>query len=945
MKKIKNYFKVKFWTWNLFCLTVFSATSIVIVTTSDKNKTLKDFQNAPLAAEDIIFDIDNASDGEIMKHNTSIENNLTNEFNNIGLDSELVSNISDDSTLSETEKYLKLNELAAINDVNIIDKEQFSTLLPKLENVEIQNVDNLDDAIIAQAKNKIHSITSDLSQTLYNQEINTIEDLRTYSDSIILSDIDNNFDEENLALSYTLLSQYCNQFINSSKLSINDNVTICWDELFNEDNINQYVGIGYSIDVTEFLSDILLFNNTSLSSDLDVYLASDSILYGWGLQLSLSIDSFVNDINADLYLQKQKSNYFDYTFDVSFSITPPYEIMEEISSSCYEWNITNKEYATFELQPTEVYDNKNSLKLFDIVKERLVINNSFNISELENDGYGYSEGEEELRWDLYLDHLEVSHTEFALGWRWFGFPYVYTKKIIDSKAWTETKTCTINDTELSEMKEFIEHGWYAKVYKIFSYGFFKAILPYKLSPEESIEYVTNGGYIATIKNDNVNNIKNNVPLSSYLTLVNIKDENDELKTYEELIPNHHISLKLLKKREATNLTNNQYSIDYKYSITNDSTNYTTDILEIENTGGMTSDHDQQIVDQYVEVMIDEYDDLLINLDDEIQKNQLIFDNKDELKKLKDKYIYDTSVERALIITEIAVNVISSALTWITMGASVIDVIFSSISLAFDTIGILEANEDIRNINGLLEEYLSSDKITKQNQLIALLDNLHKVQKNKYDAIVFCDNLNNDMTKYINLINSNNHESSDFINFKLDVAKVINSFNTYSNECLTIGNIKNTYKKFHDSLGIITLYSSSIHIGSNDISEFVDDIYKFYNDNLWVKVGVSLISSSYNVSKHYKLFKKVLDGLNRFNTITKIDDIFSYNGKFGASLSKRYGGMIRSSQITKSKIKMLKNLNLIADISFGVLSLALNIALGIFKDKKESTYKEINKIIA
>ncbi|GMO14292.1 MAG: hypothetical protein Ta2E_04510 [Mycoplasmoidaceae bacterium] len=944
MKKIINYFKIKFWTWNLLCLTVFSAASIVIVTTSNKNKNLNDFQNSPLAAEDIIFDIDNASDDEIMKHNTSIENNLINEFNDIGLDSELVSNISDDSTLSEAEKYLKLNELAAINDVNIIDKEQFSTLLPKLENVEIQNMDNLDDTTTAQAKNKIHSVTSNLSQTLHNQEINTIDDLRTYSDSIILSNINNNFDEENLALSYTLLSQYCNQFINSSKLSINDNVTICWDELFNEDNINQYVGVGYSVDVTEFLSDILLFNNLPLSSDLDVYLDSDSTLYGRGLQLSLSIDAFVNDLDANLYLQKQKSNYFDYTFDVSFSIIPPYEIIEQVSSSDYEWNITNKEYDTFELQPTEVYDNKNSLKLFDIVKEQLVINNSFNISELENDGYGYSQGQEELRWYLYRDYPEVSYTWVIPGCS----RHLHTQKVIVSKAWTETKICTINDTELSEMKEFIEHGWYAKVYRndiLQLLGLPKTNLLFRATEQESIDYVTNGGYIVTIKNNNVNSIKNNVALSSYPTFVNIKDENDELKAYEELIPNHHISLKLLKKREATSLTNNQFSVDYKFSITNDLTNYTTDVQQNMNTGGMSSDRDQQIVDQYVEVMFNEFNDLIIDLGDEIQKNQLIFDNKDELKKLKDKYIYDTSVERALIITEIAVNVLSSALTWITMGASVIDVIFSATSLAFDTIGILKANEDIRNINGLLDEYLSSDKIKQQNQLISLSDNLHSVQKNKYDAIVFCNNLNNDMTKYINLINSNAHKSNDFIDFKLDAAKAINySSNTSNEDCLAIGNIKNTYKKFHNSLGIITLYSSSIHIANNEISDFVNDAFKFYDDNQWGKVIISGVLSITKISSHYKLFKEVLKNLNLFNTMSKIDDVFSYSGKNFHSWRKRYGGMIRSVEITTSKIKTLKNLNLIADISFGVLSVALNIALGIFKYKKESTYKEINKII-
>jgi hypothetical protein len=95
------------------------------------------------------------------------------------------------------------------------------------------------------------------------------------------------------------------------------------------------VDVGYNVDVTNFLHGTILLNGMPLSTELDDFIEVDSILYGKGLQVALSIDAFQGDLLGSNYLQGEKNNYFDYSFDVSFSIVPTAEITEKLNSDGY----------------------------------------------------------------------------------------------------------------------------------------------------------------------------------------------------------------------------------------------------------------------------------------------------------------------------------------------------------------------------------------------------------------------------------------------------------------------------------------------------------------------------------------------------------------------------------------------------------------------------------
>jgi hypothetical protein len=103
--------------------------------------------------------------------------------------------------------------------------------------------------------------------------------------------------------------------------------------LFTEANIAQYVGQDFSIETTNFLNDVILFDDLPLSTNL----FSDEYL------ILTSIQAFDQD---DLTLPNyQHNNYYDFDFAIQFKVT----------DLNYEWTGEPSQTYNLSLIPTDEY--------------------------------------------------------------------------------------------------------------------------------------------------------------------------------------------------------------------------------------------------------------------------------------------------------------------------------------------------------------------------------------------------------------------------------------------------------------------------------------------------------------------------------------------------------------------------------------------------------------
>ncbi|GMO13977.1 MAG: hypothetical protein Ta2E_03960 [Mycoplasmoidaceae bacterium] len=315
-----------------------------------------------------------SSDFSKVLEQTGLDSGIINGINNIG-DFDL------NGVENEYDKYLWINQTAIENEIDLIDKIQFSKTLPQIK-------DSISNDIFSNTKNEYSSLSyvekkqaldivdsklENFNETLFDQDsnINTIDDFTNY----IFEDINTEILSHNSSeySTYALNSLWNNEFsdfINKADITVDTN-TVFFHTIFSEKNINEYVGKDFSIATTEFLLqyNFLYINNELLNVDL----------YGEDFSLLTSIKSF----DEGNYIDGEHNNYYEYDFEVAFAISKG------------DWISEKSEYHKIQLIPEPDFDINNSKNLF----ERLdySINNDFNI-DLINE---YFSDSSDLKYDKY----------------------------------------------------------------------------------------------------------------------------------------------------------------------------------------------------------------------------------------------------------------------------------------------------------------------------------------------------------------------------------------------------------------------------------------------------------------------------------------------------------------------------------------------------------------
>jgi predicted DNA binding CopG/RHH family protein len=237
--RIKNILNKRIYMPASLCL-IAAAGAVSYVFSPPNKNTETNGTDSAFSSDDVVFDYENATDEEINQHNVSLEEGLYSQISSTGLDSDSIDSIMNDPALTPAEKYLRLSELAAINNVDIIDKEQFSNLLPKLKNLSLEIQDNnlsntvdsfqnLTDQQLKEANHQIKSTVDSLTIALSDPEIATVKSLELFANDIVTSSIDEDYfeNEETFAETYMLLASESNNVISSAKLSLNENTSMC----------------------------------------------------------------------------------------------------------------------------------------------------------------------------------------------------------------------------------------------------------------------------------------------------------------------------------------------------------------------------------------------------------------------------------------------------------------------------------------------------------------------------------------------------------------------------------------------------------------------------------------------------------------------------------------------------------------------------------------------
>jgi hypothetical protein len=186
-------------------------------------------QLLPVTAENLNFDLDVADDTEISKHNINLTKNLSTKFNELSIDRTSIDNILNNIELSEADKYDAIYELAAINNVHLIDKLQFENVLPKLSQALSQTINPQDtnsanfvdtySSLTEQQKNEsqrtIAQITNKLQDILFDSDVITVEDFQQEA-AVLINDIIAEHDQNDpltQSVYYINLSTSVNDFI------------------------------------------------------------------------------------------------------------------------------------------------------------------------------------------------------------------------------------------------------------------------------------------------------------------------------------------------------------------------------------------------------------------------------------------------------------------------------------------------------------------------------------------------------------------------------------------------------------------------------------------------------------------------------------------------------------------------------------------------------------
>ncbi|GMO15311.1 MAG: hypothetical protein Ta2E_06150 [Mycoplasmoidaceae bacterium] len=305
---------------------------------------------------------------------TGLDTGIINEINNIG-DFDL------NGVENEYDKYLWINQTAIENEIDLIDKIQFSKTLPQIK-------DSISEDIFSNTKNEYSSLSyaekkraldivdsklENFNETLFDQDssINTIDDFTNYIFEDINTEILSHSSSE--YSTYALNSLWNNEFsdfINKADITVDTSV-VFFNTIFSEENINEYIGKDFSIATTEFLSQYNFFyiNNELLNVDL----------YGNDFSLITSIKNF----DEGNYIDGQHNNYYEYDFEVAFAISKD------------DWISEKSEYHKIQLLPESSFDMNNSKTLFEQLDYS--INNDFNIDLIDE----YFSNSSDLKYNKY----------------------------------------------------------------------------------------------------------------------------------------------------------------------------------------------------------------------------------------------------------------------------------------------------------------------------------------------------------------------------------------------------------------------------------------------------------------------------------------------------------------------------------------------------------------
>ncbi|GMO14688.1 MAG: hypothetical protein Ta2E_05180 [Mycoplasmoidaceae bacterium] len=315
-----------------------------------------------------------SSDFSKVLEQTGLDTGIINEINNIG-DFDL------NGVENEYDKYLWINQTAIENEIDLIDKIQFSKTLPQIKdsfsNDILSNTKNEYSSLSHAEKNRaldiVDSKLENFDEILFDQDsnINTIDDFTNYIFEDINTEILSHSSSE--YSTYALNSLWNNEFsdfINKADITVDTSV-VFFNTIFSEENINEYIGKDFSIATTEFLSqyDFLYINNELLNVDL----------YGNDFSLLTSIKSF-DDGN---YIDNEHNNYYEYDFEIAFAISKD------------DWISEKSEYHKLQLLPESSFDMANSKSLFEQLDYS--INNDFNIDLIDE----YFSNSSDLKYDQY----------------------------------------------------------------------------------------------------------------------------------------------------------------------------------------------------------------------------------------------------------------------------------------------------------------------------------------------------------------------------------------------------------------------------------------------------------------------------------------------------------------------------------------------------------------
>ncbi|MDR2557251.1 MAG: hypothetical protein LBC33_00215, partial [Mycoplasmataceae bacterium] len=317
--------------------------------------------------------------------------------------------INENADLSDYEKYIAINETAYAYDVELIDPYLVTEMLCAKKADLVNQVANLNLSV--DETNKVKEVLADKIddyEELIGKEIFTIDDLNEqvaedkYAALDAIKSSDESWIAENQMLESFSQSYFIDLFNNyGNKISAikdedavegisagsvtqviqhsNTNVTplqITWDQLFTENNVNQYVGLvdetGQPLFTTAtyaFVFPYIGIDNQLISLDL----LADELIDFTDYEITAHIQAFdCDEISSESY---NHNNYYDYDFSIAFAL----QTIAKDEFDQPRWTGEPTPYYTIQLNPSDEYERKNNAAIFEQLDFEYNINSTFDV--------------------------------------------------------------------------------------------------------------------------------------------------------------------------------------------------------------------------------------------------------------------------------------------------------------------------------------------------------------------------------------------------------------------------------------------------------------------------------------------------------------------------------------------------------------------------------------